>query len=268
MARSLSMSKYRLVTFDATNTLIKLKNPVANEYIKVAQIYCDKIVLKTNSNRSNCEKDLTKAFKTVWKEMNEKHKNFGLNDGMSSLDWWSQTVKKTFRLADYSQSLISDRQLDLISKHLFRHYSSANCWAANPKSHKVLTTLKQRDSTLKIGVISNNDERLERILHELGLRHHFDVVVISRLVKHCKPSKEIFDCCLSGANISDPSLALHIGNDIDFDYIPAKSFGWNAVLYADVSDLTARHLSTIDANDCISDLDQLIDKCFRVVSAN
>ena len=256
------MSKYRLITFDVTNTLIKLKNPVGVEYLKVAEIYCNKNALKLNSNRNQCENDLMKAFKSVWREMNDKHKNFGLNSGMSSIDWWSETVNKTFRLADYSESLITDKQLDIISKHLFRHYSSANCWTAIPKCGEVLNKLKKNDNNLKIGVISNNDERLERILRELGLRHYFDIVMISRLVKHSKPSKEIFDMCLSCAQLSDPSQALHIGNDIDNDYLPAKAFGWNALLFANFNDLSAQELDKIDRNDCISDLNQLIDRCF------
>jgi len=191
--------------------------------------------------------------------MDTNHSNFGHKTGMSSVEWWTQVVKQTIRLANFTTDEISDNKLDLIAKHLYRLYSTSNCWAIDPDSHHVLSELKKRDTNLKIGVISNNDERLEQILREIGLRHYFDFVLSSRSVGFCKPSKEIFELALNGAKLVDPSLALHIGDDFDLDYLSSKSFGWNALLKRNKLDLSEHQLSQIDGNDIVSDLKQLLD---------
>ncbi|XP_054157659.1 haloacid dehalogenase-like hydrolase domain-containing protein 3 [Oppia nitens] len=226
-----NMSALRVVTLDVTNTLITLKNSIGHEYIKAMQLYCTTQAVRLHPNcLSDRQNDLSKAFTTVWKDMNAKHENFGFKSGMSSVEWWTQVVKRTVRLANFSVDDLNDNQLDLMAKYLYRAYCSPQFWTVDVGVHQAMTDIKKSNPDLKLGIISNFDERLGRILQELGLRHYFDFLIISRLVGCCKPSADIFNLALNTAELSDPSLALHIGDNIELDYLCAKRLGWNALL--------------------------------------
>jgi REG-2-like HAD superfamily hydrolase len=250
------MSKLRLITFDVTNTLIHMKNTIGFEYLQIAEFYGIKNI-KTDRNANQLENELSKAFKTVWKDMNNKYPNYGLSEGMASHEWWSLLIKDTFRLAQCNDNHINDRQLKVISSHLYKHYSCGKCWAIDPNSHQLLSYLKQKHSNLLIGVISNFDERLEKILYEVGLRHYFDFVLISRLVKFVKPYKQIFDLALNEAKLENGLKALHIGDDFELDYLAAKTNGWNALLLKQQNQLSAQQLLQINNNEIISNLNEL-----------
>ena len=87
---------------------------------------------------------------------------------------------------------------------------------------------------MSFGVISNFDERLESILISLGLRHYFDFI-ISSIEFHCqKPDKQIFNIALSKSKVNDSKQAIHIGDNINLDYLAAKNAGWNALIVKDI----------------------------------
>ena len=80
-----------------------------------------------------------------------------------------------------------------------------------------------------VGVISNWDERLPRLLDELEVASHFDFVLTSREVGVEKPAPLIFDRARELAGVSADARAVHIGDSVGNDVAGAAAVGWEAI---------------------------------------
>lgn len=210
------MSRYKLVTFDVTNTLLKFRVPPVQQYLKTAKEYG--VIVE--------EERLAPAFKHQWKLLNDDHPCFGCTTGLNSKQWWTKFVIGTFTDAGYKSK---DKELIPVAHHLFKLFSTSLCWAVSEGSQDLLTKLKQHK--VKMGVVSNFDERLEKILTEMSLRHFFDFVVCSYVAQCGKPDPQIFDLALSCCDCPVKAKeAIHVGDNIDLDYIAARKAGWQSIL--------------------------------------
>ena len=116
-----------------------------------------------------------------------------------------------------------------MSHHLLKHFSTSLPFEIIDGSLPVIQYLS--DKNIKLGVISNYDKRLETILVQLGLRHYFSFVLDSYSVGVAKPDPLIFSSALKKSGIDiNPENALHIGDNIDFDYLGAREAGWQSLL--------------------------------------
>jgi len=61
---------------------------------------------------------------------------------------------------------------------------------------------------------------------------------------------------------------VHIGDDIDLDYLAAKTNGWNALLLKDRNLLSHQQLLQISPNQIISDLNELTNHEILVSKSN
>jgi len=88
------------------------------------------------------------------------------------------------------------------------------------KRHKLIT-----------GVTSNGDERYrDGVLPMLGLDEELDFVVLSKEVGVEKPAWPIYEQTLKKAGVAHPSEILHIGDNLDVDYLAPKRGGYRALL--------------------------------------
>lgn len=82
---------------------------------------------------------------------------------------------------------------------------------------------------IMLGVISNFEEWLERLLEELGIARYFHVRVISGIEGLEKPDPRIFRLALERARVPAGSAA-YVGDDPALDLEPAAAVGMHAVL--------------------------------------
>jgi putative hydrolase of the HAD superfamily len=82
---------------------------------------------------------------------------------------------------------------------------------------------------VKVGIISNWDSRLERILAGLGLGDLIDVVVSSAAVGLHKPDPRIFEIA-SSMLVVTPQRCAHVGDHYYADVLGAKAVGMTPVL--------------------------------------
>jgi putative hydrolase of the HAD superfamily len=114
----------------------------------------------------------------------------------------------------------------LISR-LYAEFSDLSNYRAFPD---VLPALERLHAAgLVLGVISNFEEWLERLLESLGLARFFDVRVISGVEGVEKPDPRIFQLALDRTGI-EASDAVYVGDIPDFDIDPARSVGMDGVL--------------------------------------
>jgi putative hydrolase of the HAD superfamily len=86
-----------------------------------------------------------------------------------------------------------------------------------------------RDAGLRLGIISNFEEWLERLLDQLGVREYFDVRVISGAEGMEKPDPRIFELAMSRAGV-DAASSVYVGDSPKFDVEPAAALGMLPVL--------------------------------------
>lgn len=230
----------KLITFDGRGTLYQLRKAVGYFYAKTAEIYGVKA--------ADHAPVLTDQFKHQYRSLSAEHPNFGATTGMSSQKWWQLMVERTFREAGFNDKLVADRQLAAIAAHLFKQFGTGECWEiTNDKVLKTLNDIRSRHPNLVLGVISNNDERLDQMLMQLGLRHFFHFTIDSRSAKVEKPDRLIFELALDHAKLRHAEEAIHVGDDVHTDYLGAKRAGLRALLIA-------RHVDEIKkSTDVIED---------------
>lgn len=188
----------------------------------------------------------------------KKHEQQAPNFGCGSIgwqNWWLSVVADTFKGAG---SPADEKTLNTVGYHLIKHFSSRNAYELFDGSLPFLETVRSR--SVKTGVISNTDDRLEGILVQLGIRHYFDFVITSYSAKFAKPDPRIFQQALdiTGCNIS-PSEALHIGDNLQHDYLGARESGWLSFLVArDYQQLCEKNGVTLNRSSMFTSLQELI----------
>jgi putative hydrolase of the HAD superfamily len=86
-----------------------------------------------------------------------------------------------------------------------------------------------RDEGLTLGVVSNFEEWLERLLERLGVRSFFEVRVISGVEGLEKPDPRIFELAMERAGVEARSC-VYVGDNPEFDVDPALALGMFPVL--------------------------------------
>jgi REG-2-like HAD superfamily hydrolase len=211
---SFRMPLFRLVTFDIKDTLIRVSGTVGQHYAKVAQSHG--VLVEADA--------LDKVYPPVWKRMKTEYPNYGINQGMTSKEWWADFVVRVFASAGV---IPENGVMTQIGDTLYTRFTRKQGWDLYPNSHNILKSIKKKG--IKMGVISNFDERLGDILKQVELDRYFDFVLTSVDVKREKPDAEIFHEALSLGKV-EPSQAAHVGDNIMADYRGARNVGMTAFL--------------------------------------
>lgn len=86
-----------------------------------------------------------------------------------------------------------------------------------------------RSAGMTLGIVSNFEEWLERLLERLGVRELFDVRVISGIEGFEKPDPRIFLLAMERAGV-EPARSVYVGDNPVFDVEPALAVGMYPVL--------------------------------------
>ena len=201
-------NKIKAILFDLVGTLIYPKDPVGYVYANVAGSFG----FKTDYRK------LEQAFLDVMQ--NEPSPKGG---EIEEKKWWKNIVAKTFLACEYD---LKDK-FDDIFEVLFKEFTRKSAWAIYTD---VIPTIEMlRAKSLKMGLISNFDSRLEIILKELDLDKYFDCLAYSGKVGYSKPDPRIFQFTLEKLNVLSEET-LYVGDSVNNDYYPALGVGINAVL--------------------------------------
>jgi REG-2-like HAD superfamily hydrolase len=213
------INRLRLVTFDVTETLLNFRVPPAEKYAEVGAQFG--VFVDPNAISAN--------LKTQWRYMSSSHPNFGRNTGLGWEKWWKQLVGQAFQDTVKCNTL-NVSILDAIGEQLIEQYKTCECWEAVEGAKELLTYLNALG--IPVGVISNNDERLETVLKAMELHQYFQFIITSYCAGFEKPDSRIFNLalCQLGNRSIKPNEALHIGNTPEADYAGAVKAGWNAAL--------------------------------------
>jgi putative hydrolase of the HAD superfamily len=110
---------------------------------------------------------------------------------------------------------------------LYSHFATAAPWRVFDDVAACLRELKRRG--LKLGIISNWDDRLRPLLRELQLDNYFDSIVVSGPGGAQKPDPKIFQAAAAQLK-TQPEAILHIGDSASEDVAGARAAGLRAHL--------------------------------------
>lgn len=221
----------KLVTFDVTNTLLRFKIPPWKQYGNVARKY----------GFTGTDDMLGERFIYKYKSMWQTYPNFGKNSNMTWENWWHEIVRYTL-----SSGMSPSVDIDAITTKLIQDYERASSWLCTDGTIQTLKYLKEKHITL--GIISNFDPRLHKVLKNVNLLEYFDFILISYEVGYCKPDKRIFNKAILKSKISGLTSAhcLHIGDDMIKDYKGALAAGWHALLINDHQEFVGNNLLPVE----------------------
>lgn len=115
----------------------------------------------------------------------------------------------------------------VLAKRVYDEFGKADRWATFPDVIPALDRLRARGMLL--GVISNWDGRLSRLLVELGIEERMDTVICSADVGLRKPDPRIFELACSRLGVA-PAEAAHVGDHHYADVLGARAVGLRPVL--------------------------------------
>ena len=204
----------KAIFFDAAGTLFEAREPVGHTYARIARdhgLHADDAAVSAGFRR---------AFASTPGLAFGPHR---YADEIRRLEreWWYSLVSRSF------EGLGEFDSFGAFFDELFAYFGNPASWEALPEAQSVLRRLK--NDNLKLGIISNFDWRLYRILDGLGLRDFFDTVTISSEAGYAKPAREIFATALASLKV-DASEAAHIGDSIAMDVRGAQEAGLHPIL--------------------------------------
>lgn len=209
------MERPKVIFLDAAGTLFGVQGSVGEVYGNLALRFGVDVNTEV----------LTKAFYQSFKEASPMA--FPGTDREDIADrefaWWWSIVAQTFQragvlnqFADFSEFFTT----------LYDHFAGAEPWFVYPDIRDSL----ERWSSLgiELGVLSNFDSRLHKVLPALGLDSFFQSVTISTEVGAAKPDPKIFAAALSKHNCP-PQAAWHVGDSLKEDCEGAKVAGMRGI---------------------------------------
>jgi putative hydrolase of the HAD superfamily len=197
-----SDSGIQAVTFDVGGTLIQC-------WPSVGHIYAEEAARHGFVDLS--PELLNQRFASAWR---------GLTDFRHARSEWAALVDTTF------EGLTPKSPSETFFSSLFERFAEAEAWRIYDDVLPTLETLIAR--RLKLGIVSNWDDRLRPLLHKMKLDKYFDTIVVSCEVDAPKPDKVIFLEAASGLQVR-PEAILHIGDNLESDVHGAIGAGFQAL---------------------------------------
>jgi putative hydrolase of the HAD superfamily len=195
--------RLRAVTFDVGGTLITPWPSVGHIYAEVAA--------RHGGEHPDPER-LNQQFAAAWRA----RKPF-----RHSRTEWAALVDATF--AGCSRTPPSET----FFPELYARFAEPGAWRLFDDAVPTLEALATRG--LRLGVISNWDERLRPLLRGLGLSDYFEAIIVSCEVGEPKPSRLMFERAAADLAVA-PEAILHVGDSREMDLAGARGAGLQARL--------------------------------------
>ncbi len=196
-------SNIRAVTFDVGGTLLEPWPSVGHVYAEMAA---------RHGYPGIPAEELTRRFRVAWR---------GLKDFRHTREQWAALVDATF------VGLVPEPPSQTFFPPLYDRFTEPSAWHVFDDVRPALKELGRRG--LKLGIISNWDDRLRPLLRGLNLYDLFDVIVVSCEVSEPKPAAVIFQTAARELR-QKPETILHVGDHPRQDVAGAKAAGLEAIL--------------------------------------
>ncbi|MFW6162657.1 MAG: HAD-IA family hydrolase [Planctomycetota bacterium] len=202
------------VLFDAVGTLVAPHPSVGAVYAAVAADF----------GVEGDAKALEAGFRAAWRERAAARFEGEVQRRTSNARerrWWRGTVRRTFEHAGLPDPG------DGCFAALFRRFGQGRSWRVFDDVRPALRGLQGQG--LRLGVVSNFDSRLHRILDDLDLALLLDAVILSAEAGCAKPAQGIWDAAVAAVGAA-PRRVLMVGDSLVEDVTGARAAGCQALL--------------------------------------
>ena len=206
--------KFRAVLFDAAETLFTTRGSVGEIYGRIARQY-----------GSSASPELIQAAFV------RQFRGSGPVSVQDQKAWWRNVVHRVFTEAGMVENF------DKFFDDVYEKFRDSQGWVLFPETLEVLSELKKQG--LKLGVISNFDDRAYSVMRSLGILPFFDAVTLSSETGYCKPEPEIFQAAIRALGVP-ASETLLVGDSLRDDVEAGQRAGLTAILI----DRAGRYIST------------------------
>ena len=210
------MQKPQVIFLDAVGTLFGLKGSVGAIYSQIAADFGVEVAAES----------LEQSFSAIFPTSSPLAFPDVEPAQIPELEycWWRSLTGAVFNNLGYLERF---PDFEAFFGELYRHFATAEPWVLY---EDVIPALRLwQIQGIELGIISNFDSRIYRVLAELGLEYFFRSITISSQAGVAKPAPEIFQIALQKHDCS-PAQAWHIGDSKKEDYQGAKSLGIEAFL--------------------------------------
>jgi len=202
----------RAVSFDVTGTLLGLP--------RLGEIYAEAF---RRHGHAVDEARMAEVVPAVWQELSIRTK-LGEDRFSSHPDgakgFWRELVARV------AAHLELEPPTPFLAAELFERFAHADAWEVFADAAAVLPAL--RAAGLRLGVVSNFDGRLPRLLAACALAKNFEAVVYSEEVGVEKPHPAIFEELLERLALPAGDV-LHVGDSRRDDVEGARAVGMEAL---------------------------------------
>ena len=200
----------RAVFFDAVGTLLHPEPAVGVAYVQVGRAL----------GSQYDETALAVRFRAAFRRQEEIDR---------AGDWRTDEDRERRRWRAIVAEVLADvSDAEECFRRLWDHFASPAAWAVEPDTPAVLSDLAGRGYLL--GLASNFDGRLRRLVAALPALHPVSHLVISAEVGWRKPSPLFYEAVVRAAGVS-PSEILVVGDDPINDDEGARSAGLASLLF-------------------------------------
>jgi putative hydrolase of the HAD superfamily len=222
---------FRVVTFDAAGTLIRLLHPPGMIYADTARIFGYHL----NPDR------VQEAFQNTWKSFPPPPDSEGGPDPDDDRGWWRALVAQTMEEAGYRIVPFDD-----YFAMVYETFARPGVWELFPDVPPILTELIRL--RIRLGVISNFDRRLYDILDLLSVRAAFEHMIISSEIGIRKPAARIFRVAAQRFSVPLDEI-LHVGDERGSDFTGARAAGLGALLVDHKTTMLSSILSRVSQEE-------------------
>lgn len=201
----------KVIFLDAMGTLFDLKTSVGEIY----QDFAGKYGVEVNSKQ--IQQAFIKSFKSA-PPLAFSPKELTIIK-QQEFNWWKQVVETTFQQLTVRKKFTD---FDAFFSEVYFYFETIEPWYVFPDTIDSLR--RWRDRGIELGVISNFDSRLIKVLNLLELDQFFTSTTISSIAGFAKPEANIFQIALAKHDITCKA-ALHIGDNPVEDYEGAIKAG-------------------------------------------
>ena len=206
---------FRAVIFDAAGTLMDLRETVGATYSRFAAR--QDVLLSPERLQDAFERYVASA------ETPPRLQSSVEEVVAAERSWWRSIVRGTFRAADGSAAF---GDFETFFCELYDYYGSGEAWVLRSGAANGLSGL--HESGIRVGILSNFDHRLPRILDDLGILRRVEDVVLPSNSGERKPDAAAFAEALARLAVSAADT-IYVGDDPRVDLEAARLCGLRAV---------------------------------------
>merc|ERR1712004_501308 len=206
---------FRLVAFDALGTLIRMTGSAGQQYLRTLDLHM------IGTTPSATEDAVDSQFWLARKEIMSKHPAYGFYTQKTSEEIWKKIFEDTTR--PFVDQDTTQDELEEAFQYVYNNFD----YELMENASDLLESIDR--SKTKTCIYTNGDERIHRILKQMGIYDHFDFVLSSAETGLEKPRAQAYVRCLEVAGIKDPSEAVYIGDDVEKDFLGPRRIGMHSI---------------------------------------